>query len=74
MGPGSLGRPLSEVWGQEPENLWLFVEEVASGRDTRDVLIEHPAGRASDRAMRFSGRLVAGETSSGLALITMQEV
>ncbi|HEY8088270.1 MAG TPA: CheR family methyltransferase [Polyangiaceae bacterium] len=77
VGPAVLGRPLREAWGadHEAESLWGFVEEVASGRESRDVVVEHPFGHASERAIRFSGRLLPAEGDRPeLALFTMQEV
>jgi two-component system CheB/CheR fusion protein len=76
VGPGTLGRPLVEAWGNpnQPAELWSFLEEIASGKVAGDVVIDHPFGRADDRPMRFVGRIVPSEGErSALALVFMQE-
>jgi chemotaxis methyl-accepting protein methylase len=76
-GPSVLGRPLSEVWGNptDPAEFWVFLEELASGRTPRDVLIEHPFGRTAEHPMRFSGRVVStDEDRPWLGLVSMHEV
>ncbi|HEY1690860.1 MAG TPA: CheR family methyltransferase [Polyangiaceae bacterium] len=77
VSPASVGRPLVEVWGSPdgPAELWTFLDEVASGRATRDVLIEHPFGRSAGHPVRLSGRLVSSEDGrTRLSLITIQDV
>jgi two-component system CheB/CheR fusion protein len=75
--PSALSRPLSEAWGSntDPPELWLFLEELFSGKPPRDVVIEHPFGRRAERPMRFSGRRVAsGDGAPGMAVVVMQDV
>lgn len=77
VSPGSLGRPIAEAWGSttEPAELWAFLHELVSGRPARDVLLEHPFGRAAERPTRFSGKAVASEGDrSSLAAVFMQDV
>jgi len=76
IGPSALQHPLSGAWGSttDPPELWAFFEEVFSSKEARDVVIEHPFGRAAQGPMRFSGRLIPfnGERPS-LALVAMQD-
>lgn len=77
VSPDALGRPLSEAWGSpsEPAELAAFLDDLLSGKGPRDVLIEHPFGRAADRPMRFTGRFIAGEGEAPtLAMVMMQDV
>jgi hypothetical protein len=77
VGPAVLGRPLSEAYGSpnEPPELWAFLQELVLGKAPRDVLIDHPLGRASDQPMRFSGRVVNSETDRAfLAMVFMLPV
>ncbi|HZU83245.1 MAG TPA: CheR family methyltransferase, partial [Polyangiaceae bacterium] len=77
LGPELLGRPLAEVWGghAEPAELWEFFEDLLAGRAARDVLVDHPFGRAAGRPMRFSGKVVPGQGDRpALGVVTMQDV
>jgi two-component system CheB/CheR fusion protein len=80
VGPAALGRPLAEIWGSpsQPPELWGFLEDLVSGNPVRDVLVERPFGRGSDRPMRFAGRLVRAERgepdSAAAALVYMQDL
>jgi two-component system CheB/CheR fusion protein len=60
VGPGSLGRPVAEAWGNpsDPAELWVFLEDLVEGKSPRDILLEHPFGRTTDQPVRLTGRIV----------------
>ncbi len=77
IGPSALGRAVAEAWGSsnEPAELWTFLDEIVSGRQTRDVLIDHPFGRTAERPVRFSGRIVPSDGAQpAIAVISMLDV
>jgi two-component system CheB/CheR fusion protein len=64
IGPSYLGRPVAEAWGSssEPSELWIFLEDLLAGRSPRDILVDHPFGRAADQPVRMTGRIIQSET------------
>ncbi len=80
IGPGSLGRPLAEAWGhtREPEELWVFLEDLLGGGAPRDIMVEHPFGRPTEQPVRLTGRIVQADGNDGdraaLAAVFIEEV
>jgi two-component system CheB/CheR fusion protein len=75
VSPSSLGQPLATVWGSAKEPLlWAFLEDLLAGRPVRDVVVDHPFGRSSERPMGFSGKLVLSDgVHAGFACIAIRE-
>jgi two-component system CheB/CheR fusion protein len=75
LSPSSLGQPLAAAWGSTKEpQLWAFLDDLLAGRPVRDLVVDRPFGRSSERPIGFSGKLIASDgVHPSFACIVMRD-